>query len=181
MDRIMKYREVIQQALTDYADLLKSPPEPEYDVVLVFDEERDQYLLRRLGWTSPGRIRYTDLHLSIRGGKIWIEEDLAEEGVATYLLEAGVPRETLCWAFSRQRCASIQNFRSHSVCNQLSTMASCSEKHPFGASSPFSHRAAAPLHYRPPSAAPTALRPSLRPIRLPAGAAPPPPRDRAPL
>jgi len=31
--------------------------------------------------------------------KIWIEEDMTEDGIATYFLEQGVPREDIVLAF----------------------------------------------------------------------------------
>ena len=34
------------------------------------------------------------------GGKIWIEEDMTEDGLATELVEAGVPKEDIVLAFN---------------------------------------------------------------------------------
>jgi hypothetical protein len=98
MDQIDKYASIIQDGLTAYASLLEQLPHV-YDIVLVFDDERHQYLLRKIGWTDKERIDSVVLHVSIRNGKIWIEEDWTEEGLATYLLEKGVPAKDIVLGF----------------------------------------------------------------------------------
>lgn len=99
MDRVKSYSQLIKQALSEYADVLNSPPQPDYSVTLAFDDEHQQYLLRRIGWTATGRLRQTDLHVCLRNGKIWIEEDWTEEGIATWLLEHGVPQTDIVLGF----------------------------------------------------------------------------------
>ncbi len=99
MDKLGHYRALIKQGLTEYASLLTAPPKPAYDVALALDDEHQQYLIRKLGWTPDSRIRQTVLHVSIRDNKIWIEEDWTEEGIATYFLEQGVPREDIVLGF----------------------------------------------------------------------------------
>lgn len=66
---------------------------------MVVDETNDHYLLLNLGWKERRRIWGTSLHVRIRDGKFWIEEDGLEEGFATDLLEAGVPKEDIVLAF----------------------------------------------------------------------------------
>jgi hypothetical protein len=110
VEKLAHYQSIVKQALTEYATLLKSPPEPSYDVVLAFDDEHKQYVLRRLGWTPDRRIRHTDLHVAIRDGKIWIEEDWTEEGIATYLLEHGVPHEDIVLGFQPPQMRPLTEF-----------------------------------------------------------------------
>ena len=69
------------------------------EVLLVFNEESDNYLLLKLGWQDKRRIWGTSLHVRIQNGKFWIEEDGLEDGFATDLLEAGVPKEGIVLAF----------------------------------------------------------------------------------
>lgn len=99
MGHLKSYSQLIKQALSEYAELLNSPPQSEYIVTLAFDDEHQQYLLRRVGWTASGRLRQTDLHVSLRDGKIWIEEDWTEEGIATWFLEHGVPQTDIVLGF----------------------------------------------------------------------------------
>ncbi|MBC8101068.1 MAG: XisI protein [Cytophagales bacterium] len=39
------------------------------------------------------------MHIELRGGKFWIEYDGTEDGVATDLLEAGIPKDRIVLAF----------------------------------------------------------------------------------
>jgi hypothetical protein len=44
------------------------------------------------GWQGVWRIHRCLLHLKIQDGKIWIERDGTEHGIANELVAAGVPR-----------------------------------------------------------------------------------------
>ena len=99
MDRVNKYKTIIKDALTEYGDFLAIPPDPNYEVALAFDDEHGQYIVRRIGWTPEKRVRYTDLHLTIRNGKVWIEEDMTENGIADELLARGIPRSDIVLGF----------------------------------------------------------------------------------
>lgn len=100
LDKIVYYQQIIKEGLTRYAELLEnSTPKFPFDVVLVFDDKHCQYLLRELGWTKEGRIRQTKLHIALKNGKIWIEEDWTEEGIATYFLEQDIPHEDIVLGF----------------------------------------------------------------------------------
>ena len=97
-----EYQSLVKQALTSYASLLAKFPNPSYEIILAFDDERHQYLLRKLGWTENSRLKQTVLHVAIRNGKIWIEEDWTEEGIATYFISHEVPPEKIVLGFQSQ-------------------------------------------------------------------------------
>ncbi len=102
---------LIKQALNNYASLVAKFPHP-YRVVVAFDDEHQQYLVRKLGWTKEfgGRINQTVLHVALHDGKIWIEEDWTEEGIATYFLEHDVPREEIVLGFQPPALRSYTEF-----------------------------------------------------------------------
>lgn len=100
MDRLTRYRTLIEQILQQHADLMNSQPVPGEEVDCVFDEQRDHYLLVKYGWPRGKRTHYTKIHARIVNGKIWIEEDMTEEGLANDLVEAGVPKEDIVLAFN---------------------------------------------------------------------------------
>jgi XisI protein len=50
------------------------------------------------------------LHLRIKNSKVWIERDGMEEGIATDLLEAGIPKEDIVLAFYRPERRAITEF-----------------------------------------------------------------------
>ncbi|MBN4002254.1 MAG: XisI protein [Nostoc sp. LPT] len=58
-----------------------------------------QYLWFQIGWQKNRRIKGITVHIRIKNNKIWIEEDWTEEGIATELLNVGVPQSDIVLAF----------------------------------------------------------------------------------
>ncbi|MDM8526629.1 XisI protein [Anaerolineales bacterium HSG24] len=99
MDRVTKYRTLVKDTLQRHADLINRYPRPEIETDVAFDEQRDNYFLFKVGWTDRGRVRGIIIHIRLRYNKIYIEEDWTEDGIATDLLQARVPREDIVLAF----------------------------------------------------------------------------------
>lgn len=99
MDKLAQYRTIIKSVLEHYVELLNRRPVKGLETDVVFDEDRDHYLLYNTGWTKQGHETGATVYVRIRNGKFWIEEDWTEEGIATHLLEAGVPNEDIVLAF----------------------------------------------------------------------------------
>ena len=99
MDKLTKYRSTIERLIQDHADLMNSQPVPGEVVDFIFDETRDHYLLLKYGWPRGNPRHYTKLHVRIHEDKIWIEADLTEDGFASELLQAGVPKEDIVIGF----------------------------------------------------------------------------------
>jgi hypothetical protein len=110
MDKLATYRELIRKTLTRYAELINSNPTPGVETELVFDEEHGNYLLLNVGWSGRRRVRGTTLHIRLRNGKIWIEEDWTEHGTASDLMEAGVPKEDIVLAFQHPQMRPFTEF-----------------------------------------------------------------------
>ncbi|NET00310.1 MAG: XisI protein [Sphaerospermopsis sp. SIO1G1] len=66
---------------------------------LIFDSERNSYLVVHVAWNNNERAYGTIIHVDIRDGKIWIQRDLTEEGVASALVELGVPKTDIVLGF----------------------------------------------------------------------------------
>jgi XisI protein len=92
-----QYRDIIEKVLKDYADFLGN--DVEVQVELVFDRERDRYLLVENGWQDGYRIYGTLLHIDIISNKPWIQHDGTEEGIAYDLVAAGIPKEEIVLGF----------------------------------------------------------------------------------
>lgn len=99
MDKLKHYQAVIRKVLTEYATFSQSSPDLNYKVAMLFDDEHAQYAVRRIGTWEKKRFRYTDLHISITNGKIWIEEDMTEKGIANALLAEGIPKSDIVLGF----------------------------------------------------------------------------------
>jgi hypothetical protein len=101
MDKLDRYRRLIQKILEEYHQLAAGNSHVES--VLLFDQIREQYLLLKMGWHQDNRIKRNVIHVRLKDEKIWIEEDWTEDGIATDLLQAGVAREDIVFAFHPPR------------------------------------------------------------------------------
>ena len=110
MDKLAEYRRLIKQLLTHYAELINRRPKPDRETEVVFDEERDHYMLVTIGWSDQRRVRGTTVYVRLRNDKFWIEEDWLENGIATDLLKAGVPKEDIVLAFQPPEMRPLTEF-----------------------------------------------------------------------
>jgi len=92
-----EYRDVIEKILKDYANFIDG--DDQVQVELVFDRERDRYLLIETGWQDGYRIYGTLLHIDLIANKLWIQHDGTEEGIAVELVAAGIPKEHIVLGF----------------------------------------------------------------------------------
>jgi aspartyl-tRNA synthetase len=53
-----------------------------------------------IGWQNSQRVHGSIVHIDIRDGKIWIQHDGTEEGIANRLVAYGVPKSDR--AFERE-------------------------------------------------------------------------------
>lgn len=99
MDKIAYYRNLIKTLLTQHNEAVSRQPQPGVESLLAFDEEHDQYLWLKSGWRQRSRVHGLTLHVRLQHGKIWIEQDWTEDGIATELAEAGVPCKDIVLGF----------------------------------------------------------------------------------
>lgn len=95
MAKIEKYREVIQEVLTEYCQLLDNTPDDETEVQTVFDTVRDHYQLVHVGFHGKQRQYGCLFHADIKNGKIWIQHDSTDLGIGDQLLARGVPKSDI--------------------------------------------------------------------------------------
>ncbi len=98
MDRLNRYREIVKQTLRRYVgiDYFKAEIENE----ILFDEKTDRYSVISVGWmVGPRRVHGCLIHLDIIDGKVWIQRDGTEHGVALDLEEAGIPKADIVLGF----------------------------------------------------------------------------------
>ncbi len=99
MDRLDKtgnYRHILQQVIERHARLTAS--DREIESIPICDTTHDHYLLMSLGWDRVGRAHDILVHLRLKDGKVWIEWDGIEDGIARDLIEAGIPKEDILFA-----------------------------------------------------------------------------------
>lgn len=65
------------------------------------DKAQDHYALVEAGWDGLRRIEGQVLRIDIIDGKIWIQHDGTEHGIARELVALGVPRQAIVLGFTR--------------------------------------------------------------------------------
>ena len=110
MDKQLKYQQLIKELCRRYAAQIKPHPTPGVDLELLLDDTYANYMLIHVGWFKQERNRDITLYLRVKEGKIWIEEDWLEQGVATDLLAAGVPKEDIVLAFQSPTMRPLTEF-----------------------------------------------------------------------
>ncbi len=99
MDTLEHYPMLIKKILTEYHDWVSGSSNLTEESCLIFDDNHDHYIWMFLGWENKRQINHTQVHIRIKNEKIYIEEDWTEEGIATELLNLGVPRKDIVLAF----------------------------------------------------------------------------------
>lgn len=97
MDRIETYPEIVKRIITEYAAL--KPSYGDIEVETVFDDESGHYEMIYAGWHNFRRIHGTVIHVDIRDGKVWVQHDGTEDGIANEFMQAGIPPEHIVLAF----------------------------------------------------------------------------------
>lgn len=97
MDTLDHYRQLIRNLLTEYTRI----PYAHGDIQIepVFDAESDRYLLVILGRENDKRVHGCLAHIDIINGKLWIQRDGTERGLANELVNAGVSKEQIVLGF----------------------------------------------------------------------------------
>ena len=105
MDRIDQYRQIICEFLEHFA-------RDDGNAQLIFDSERDRYLVIHNEWRNEYRIYGCAMQLDLIDGQIWIQHNSTEIYIDRSLIQRGVPAKDIILGFRspsvRQRLAAIQ-------------------------------------------------------------------------
>jgi hypothetical protein len=112
MDRRADYRELIKAAISEWEAYIRRARHNGVEIQRVFDDTNQNYALVYLGWDGNRRVQKTALYLRIKDGKIWIEVDETDWGIAKALVRAGVPRHDLVLAFQPPQLRPLSEFVS---------------------------------------------------------------------
>ncbi len=108
METLEQDRQIIQKIISEYAAI----PYAHGEIARhsVFDTNRDRYLLMIVGWEEFRQVHGCIIHLEIIEGKIWIHRDGTEDGIASELLQAGIPKERIVLGFKSPRVRKHTGF-----------------------------------------------------------------------
>jgi hypothetical protein len=97
MANLEAYRTSIEKLITEYSHY--KLPYGDVQCHKIFDRENDHYQLLNMGWHGYKRIFGCVLHLDIIDGKIWIQHDGTDIGIADELVALGVSKQDIVLAF----------------------------------------------------------------------------------
>lgn len=110
MDKLTEYPKLIKHILTEYVELSNRHLNSDIETFLIVDEAKANYIWMNLGWQNGDRVTGMTVYIRIRDGKFWIEEDWTEDGIATDLVRAGVPKEDIVLAFHEPKMRQYTEF-----------------------------------------------------------------------
>jgi hypothetical protein len=101
METLTRYQQIAEEVVTHFYRLIQSVKEPGVEDQLVIDHLHGHYFILNVGWKDLKHIYASPLHLDVKDDKIWIQQDLIDVrgGIATELLDRGVPKEDIVLAF----------------------------------------------------------------------------------
>ncbi len=100
MDKLKHYRAIIENTFNEYAAIPYSHGDLQCEAV--FDEVHDRYLLVTVGWDRGKYVHFILVHIDFTDDKLWIQWDRTEDGIATELVAAGVPKEDIVLGFKSE-------------------------------------------------------------------------------
>jgi hypothetical protein len=97
MDTVATYRSIVEQVLTHYIEVTYAYGDIQNEAI--FDRGSDRYAIMSVGWQGVKRIHGCLIHIDIVDGKVWIQRDGTEDGIAHDLVAAGIPRQHIVLGF----------------------------------------------------------------------------------
>lgn len=108
MDTLATYRQIIQEVLAEYVKISYAYGDIQNETI--FDREADRYLVVSVGWQKVKRIHGCLIHLDIINGKVWVQRDGTEQGIATELVKAGIPKDQIVLGFREPEARPYTDF-----------------------------------------------------------------------
>jgi hypothetical protein len=110
MDTLDTVRQIIENVLTEYTRIPYAYGDIHTEAV--FDRVNDRYLLVNVGWDSGRRVHGSLVHIDLINGKVWIQRDGTEHGIAKELVQAGIPKSDIVLGF---RSPEIRPYTEYAI------------------------------------------------------------------
>ncbi len=105
-----EYARIVRDVVLGHASY--KPSHGEINVEAIIDLEKGHYQILHVGWHGKRRVHGVPLHIDLIGGKVWIQCDGTSSGVASELVEAGIPKESIVLGF---KPASVRPHTDYAV------------------------------------------------------------------
>jgi XisI protein len=110
MDKLTEYPKLIERILAECVELCNRSSNKDLETFLIVDQPKGHYIWMNLGWQNGDRIAGITVYVRVHDGKFWIEEDWTEDGIATVLVSAGVPKQDIVLAFHEPKMRQYTDF-----------------------------------------------------------------------
>lgn len=108
MDTLEKYQKIIEEILNEY---IKIPyANRQLETKLIIDRTATNYIVMTLGWQGEERVHGCIIHIEIIDGKIWIQRDGTEYGIANELVATGISKDKIVLAFHPEDVRQYTDF-----------------------------------------------------------------------
>jgi hypothetical protein len=97
MAALNAYADIVEKVLDVYTKI----PYAHGDLTCeaIFDRPLGRFVLMTLGWDDDERVHHVLMHIDIINGKLWVQADNTEHGIAPELAQAGIPKSDIVLAF----------------------------------------------------------------------------------
>ena len=100
MDKHLSYQLILHQLITRMAERYGVNESNEIEQAIIIDDKHGVYQIYEIGWDEHDRVKTPWVHVRLKAGKFWIEEDWTEESIVAQLLDAGIPHDDIVLAFN---------------------------------------------------------------------------------
>jgi XisI protein len=97
MERLDGYSQIIRTVLEPYTEIAYANIKVKNRQI--FDRETDRYIILSEGWDRQQHLHICLLHIEIINGKVWIQFDNTEDGIAEEPIQAGIPKSDIVLGF----------------------------------------------------------------------------------
>ncbi|MEM9772194.1 MAG: XisI protein [Cyanobacteria bacterium P01_D01_bin.73] len=110
MDKLTQFIGAIERVLGRHLELCGDRPNASVESFLIVDELKRSFIWMNVGWERSRRVMGMTVYLRIRDDKIWVEEDLTEEGIANELVGEGIAKSDIVLAFQDPQLRQFTEF-----------------------------------------------------------------------
>lgn len=108
MDTLETYRKIVQDTLQEYTTIKYAYGDIHNEAL--FDQLADRYIIMSVGWQEMKRVHGCLIHIDIIQGKVWIQRDGTENGIANELSSNGIPKDRIVLGYKEPEIRKYTDF-----------------------------------------------------------------------
>lgn len=112
MDKLLDYKAILKEVLTDYAQRGATSPDSkeQIETQLLFDDTHAHYQVLRVGWEQMKNTFLVIFHFDIKDNKIWVQRNISDYDIIGDLEAKGVPKQDIVLAFYSPRMRAYTEY-----------------------------------------------------------------------